>query len=243
MESGLPTLAIITKSELMISLLEVEARKNLLELKQFSDVDTFHRWVLGKKLHGVLVDFLCGAKASAVAREFLYTIERHLPVCRFRVDPKDFSFSGQIKSDFLAGDELLSQFIKKALSSDTGRQIRKSERIEKNLSIRVLESPNDQNQFITKDISSNGLFMIATQNSFSLGDSLKLEILELQNSEPFDAEVRWQLRWNQCPGKVPGVGIEFKKVTYSQQNALDSLLGLRQKDETELEAFVKTFAS
>ncbi len=129
MDSIKPVLAVVSNNMFLNQIIETECSSYPVQIKKFSDADSFHAWVAGKKLNGVIIDFPCAAKASANTREFLNTIQKYLPICRLRIDPKTSTVFGQVQLEFLQGPELFKKFFEKLLLPDAGRQVRKNERI------------------------------------------------------------------------------------------------------------------
>ncbi len=84
--------------------------------------------------------------------------------------------------------------------------------------------------------------MISTQDIFSIGQKLKIQILELDHEHPMDVEVRWAQPWGQIHGRMPGVGLQFTHITDAQQIRLNQLLGVTSS-KTDFETILETLAS
>lgn len=240
--SSIPILVVVSHNPQLDQFLEAEYASHPIDVKKFSDAEAFYAWVPGKKINGVLIDFPSAMKASLNTRQFLSTIENYLPVCRIRIDPKTSKVSGQILSEFFNGPELFNTLLQRVALPEAGRQIRQCPRLEKYWNVQLLDVPENQSRYVTKDFSAGGFFMVDTQNLFSIGQKFKVQILELGEATPIEVEVRWIQPWGKSKDRMPGIGVQFRQINDSQKNKLNQLLGLTV-ETTDLEMLVQALES
>lgn len=198
------------------------------EIKKFSNLDDFQRWSKGQALNGVFVDLKCAMKSSWDAKHLLNLLEPHMPICRLRADPSSQSVSGQIRSEFSHGTELVQLFIEKMNLPNAGRFVRQCDRVERFWNVEILNSDMDlsSKNFVTKDVSLGGLFLICAEKNIQVGQRLQLRILELEDLTPIEVEVKWDHPWGKLHSRIPGFGAEFIKISEEQKTKISSLLGI-----------------
>lgn len=237
-----PIIAIVSESEIIETVFRAEFASSNAIIQRFSNLKDFSLWCRGQRLNGVLIDFNLTMKASEEIRKFLNMIQEYLPVCRIRINAQGTHFSGQLQSKFFEGPELVRVFVQKTLNSNSGRFVRKLERVERIWNVEILDGTLGSNRFITKDLSVGGFFLISTDDVFKVGQKLTVRILELETYSPIEVEIRWVHKWGNLHSRTPGFGVQILNIDELQLEKMNRLLGFSKPKEIDVEELAKLYS-
>lgn len=199
---------------------------DMVELIKFNSVGDFIKWAKGQKINGVILDFKSLIKTNMAEKEFLNILEKKIVLARSNFNPNTKEIASQVNGEFYQGTEFFKYFIDQILDPKISQHIRKHERFEKIWNVEIY---NSQNQIIeksvTKNVAAEGLFIISSL-AYDPSAKYKIKILELENTDLIEFEIKWAIPWGKSNNQLPGIGIEFINISEKYKNKINDLLGI-----------------
>ncbi len=168
--------------------------------------------------HGIFLDIQTKMSAIRENRDYVYGLLEKFPVAQLKIDEK----TGDVTSFYYnqqPGDTPLD-FIKNRCQNFVPQKIRSDERKDLHLNVRLFKHPDERRPELTatRNISKGGCFIFSTRRWIE-GSDVWIDIHELSDHTLILAQIRKVVSWGQSR-HVPGIGVEFKKISESQSEEL-----------------------
>ena len=167
--------------------------------------------------HGIMIDLPTKIRAPKSEQELVHEVLELFPVIQLnwegRADEVRTLYFGQS-----TGEGTIEEFISEECRSFDPRTIRASER--RYINFNVMLSTNGEfdeektERTVTVDVSRGGCFLY-TIDEWESGVDAWLKLRELSDGAPILAETRWGVPWGEAM-KIPGIGVEFKRISQAQ---------------------------
>lgn len=167
--------------------------------------------------NGVVIDLLVKLRAPQHEKDQFMDLADNFPVLQLNYEEQ----TGEVRSFYfskLEGAESLEDFINKECRNFTARIIRSSPRkkIHYNALLTRADGPADYpvEKSFTVDVSKGGCFLFSAQ-SWEMNETVFFTLKELSDQTSIAGEVRWKREWG-VSMHIPGIGVEFKRITEKQ---------------------------
>ncbi|MBI5590171.1 MAG: PilZ domain-containing protein [Deltaproteobacteria bacterium] len=177
--------------------------------------------IYGQSFHGIFLDLPTKIKSLKQNKNYVYGLVESFPVSHLKINDETGEISCFHYSQKSGGTML--DFINNECRNSIPRMIRSDARKEIHLNVMLYKTENaTQPEFsVTMDISKGGCFIFSAQE-WEEGNEVWIHINEFKDKALISGQIRRAIRWGQSM-RIPGIGVEFRKISASQKEALLNL--------------------
>jgi len=174
--------------------------------------------LLEKAYHALVVDMVTMVRAPQAEKAAIHDALSFYPVVRLKYEHD----RGQVQAVYLGrsgGEQIdLVEFIRVRCPEFRPRRARRHERTDYHLNAvlagDMLFTPDSAQRSNTLDISESGCFLYTVWD-WPLGAEVWLQVTDLADDSPVTGTVVRRVSWG-TPGMLPGVGVQFVRITPAQ---------------------------
>jgi hypothetical protein len=174
--------------------------------------------------HGIFLDYATKLRALRLNKGYIYGLLEKFPICQLKIE----AVSGRVRCFYPTGGAILyaRDFIQKECGQFVPALIRSDPRKPIHLNILIYPQPEseDPEQSVTLNLSRSGCFLFSTRR-WEVGAEVWIRIKEAGDPSLIQCQIRNMIFWGESM-RIPGIGVEFKKILESQSHDLsDHLCG------------------
>lgn len=191
-------------------------------ITQFSE---YFRQVPLRTYNGLLFDVSSLVRLDSDEKNLAHDLINIFPALRLKWDP----VAKRIRTLFYGLSQIrelsLENFISETCKPFQARAFRNSDRIPRNLNVRLSRTGSfddaDTLRSFTANVSPMGAFIV-TMEKLEVSSFVWLQFLELEDQSPIQAEIRWSVEWGKAMC-IPGIGVKFVSINDEQREELNLL--------------------
>ncbi len=181
--------------------------------------------ICSQTFHGIFLDFATKMKALRRNKGYIYGLLEKFPVCQLKIIEEE---TGRVKCFYPTGGDISHplDFIQNECCRFIPSPVRTEPRMAVHLNALIYGHPEDQNpeRSVTVNLSRNGCFLFSSQYR-EVGSDVWVRFRDFPDETPIQGLIRNRIPWGEFR-RIPGIGVEFRKILPSQTQYLESLLQL-----------------
>jgi hypothetical protein len=179
----------------------------------------------GTPFSGILLDMPVLIKATANDKTAMEDILKALPSAYLNIAPASDAIR-LLAADGTQGIAKTVEEFALLCKEFTPRIVRPKDRFPLHLNALLARetAPEQQEQTVTLNISSQGCFLFSVKPEFQVNQLVSIKFIGLTDTTLVQASICWLRRWGEKGHHLPGIGVKFEKTTENQAEEINKLI-------------------
>lgn len=176
-------------------------------------------------MNGIAIDMPVQIKASPGDKALVEDMMLALPSAYLNILPATDTIRVLTATGTQGTFHTFEQFVA-ACTNFVGRVVRPKDRTELNLNALLYHgtaTDASQERTATINVSPGGCFLFSCHPGYHVEQLVRIEFVNLADHTPIIASIRWLQPWG-TSHLLPGIGVQFERITEAQQTELNALL-------------------